>query len=182
MKLKYIFLFLFTVTISFAQNTETIKIPKGVVYKYCDNDIVEKAKKIISDNLSDKVDYKLLQPTLFIGPELWKTFKDNKKIQEIEKGNVTFHVDNLELSGKMSQDINDSKKIWNEFRKEISKDYIIRKANENELRYYWSVISFDIEEPLLILETKKHNYILDLSQKDLKLMWLEEVPKPNVTK
>ncbi|MFN8296231.1 MAG: hypothetical protein U0T69_08550 [Chitinophagales bacterium] len=68
----------------------------------------------------------------------------------------------------MSQDINDSKIIWDEFKKEISQDYKIRKANEDELKYYWSVISFDIDEPLLIVETNEHNYILNLLKEDLK--------------
>jgi len=102
----------------------------------------------------------------------------NKKLQEIEKGKVIFHVDNLELDGKMGQSLSDSKIIWDEFRKEIGQqEYIIRKANENELIYYWSVISFDIEEPLLIVETKDHNYILNILKDDLKLMWLDEAPK-----
>lgn len=176
--MKYkIFLFLNLITtLIFAQESETITVPSGVVYKYADKKIIEKAKKLIADNLSQNPNYKLLQPNLIIGPELWKRYKDNKNIQKIEKGKVTFHVDNLELDGKMSQDLNDSKIIWEEFRKEIVEDYIIRKANVDELKYYWSVISFDIEEPLLIVETKEHNYILNLLKKDLKLLWLDEAP------
>jgi hypothetical protein len=80
----------------------------------------------------------------------------------------------------MSQNVNDSKIMWDEFKKEVSKDYTIRKANEDELKYYWSVISFDIDEPLLIIETKEHNYILNLLRKDLKLMWLDEAPRLKV--
>jgi hypothetical protein len=45
------------------------------------------------------------------------------------------------------------------------------------LQYYWAVISFDIDEPLLIVETSEHKYILNILKKDLKLMWLDEVPK-----
>jgi len=177
--MKYtILLFLSLITnITFSQESETITIPKGVNYKYADNKTIEKAKKLITDNLSENANYKLLQANLIIGPELWKRYKHNKNIQNIEKGKVTFHVDNLELEGKMSQDINDSKIIWNELRKEITENYIIRKANINELRYYWSVISFDIEEPLLIVETQNHNYILNLLKNDLKLLWLDEAPK-----
>ncbi|ESU20961.1 hypothetical protein FCR2A7T_07330 [Flavobacterium cauense R2A-7] len=177
MKLTNIILLLFTINISLAQKTETITIPKGIVYNYCDNKTIEKAKKTIADNLSNNNNYTLLQDNLIIGPELWKRFKDNKKIQQIEKGKVQFHVDNLVLEGKMSQELNDSKIIWDEFRKEISQKYIIRKANEEELKYYWSVISFDIDEPLLIIETKEHNYILNILKDDLKLMWLDEAPK-----
>ena len=85
----------------------------------------------------------------------------------------------LLLDGNISQNINDSKIIWDEFKKEVAQGYTIRKANEFELRYYWTVISFDIDEPLLIVETKHHNYILDLKKNDLKLMWLDEAPKQN---
>lgn len=76
----------------------------------------------------------------------------------------------------MSQTLEESKIIWDEFRNEVSQDYIIRKANEKELIYYWSVISFDIDEPLLIVETKNHNYILNFLKGNLKLMWLDEAP------
>lgn len=174
--MKPLFIFLFIANISFAQKIETIKIPKGVVYNYCDNKIIEKAKKLIVNNLSESNDYELLQSHLIIGPELWKRFKDSKKIQSIEKGNVTFHIDNLALEGKMSQSVDDSKIIWDELRNEVTQDYIIRKANEAELNYYWATISFDIDEPLLIVETKEHQYILNITKDDLKLMWLDEVP------
>ena len=178
MKKVILIVLVFISFLSQAQKNETISIPKGVVYKYADAKIIEKAKKLISDNLSENNDYKILQNNLIIGHELWKRFEANENIKKIKGGKVEFHVDNLVLNGKMSQDINDSKIIWNEFKNEVSKEYIIRKANENELKYYWSVISFDIEEPLLIVETKEHNYILNLLKKDLKLLWLDEAPKP----
>lgn len=181
MKKSILVLFILLSCKSLAQKNETVIIPKGVVYKYADAKVIEKAKKLISDNLSASSDYKLLQNNLIIGPELWKRFKDNEKIQKIEGGAVQFHVDDIILDGKMSQDITDSKIIWDEFKNEIAGDYIIRKANEAELIYYWSVISFDIEEPLFIIESKGHNYILNLLKKDLKLMWLDEAPKPNST-
>lgn len=175
---KLILLFTF-VSASFAQKVEKITIPNGIVYKYCNVKTLEKAKELVIQNLSDSNNYELLQSNLIIGPILWKNLKENDKIKKIEKGKVEFHVDDLVLEGKMSQDIKDSKIIWDEFKKEISNDYIIRKANEFELQYYWSVISFDIDEPLLIVETKNHNYILNILKADLKLMWLDEAPIAN---
>lgn len=177
MKLTKIIISLSFFSFSFAQKVEKITVPKGIVYNYCDVKTLEKAKKLIAKNLSETNNYDLLQSNIIIGPMLWKGLKENDKIKNIEKGRVEFHVDDLILEGKMSQDLKDSKIIWDEFKKEVSKDYIIRKANELELQYYWSVISFDIEEPLLIVETKNHNYILNLLKKDLKLMWLDEAPK-----
>ncbi|TDO69814.1 hypothetical protein EV143_11451 [Flavobacterium chryseum] len=168
--------------LSRAQQIETITIPNGIVYNYCNPKVIEKAKKLIIDNLSNTNGYKIVQDNLIIGPELWKRFKDKEKIQNIKQGKVEFHVDDLVLDGKMSNDINDSKIIWDEFKNEVAQDYKIRKANEEELKYYWSVISFDIDEPLLIIETKEHNYILNLLKKDLKLLWLDEAPKPGAVK
>lgn len=177
MKLTKIIFSLLIFTSSFAQKVEKITVPKGVVYNYCDVKTLEKAKKLVAQNLSEANNYDLLQGNLIIGPVLWNSLKDNDKIKRIEKGRIEFHVDDLILEGKMSQDVNDSKIIWDEFKKEISKDYIIRKANELELQYYWTVISFDIDEPLLIIETKNHNYILNILKDDLKLMWLDEAPR-----
>jgi hypothetical protein len=88
MKLKNTLILLFFITFCSAQKKETIKIPKGIVYNYCDSKIVEKAKQLISENLSDNNDYKILQANLIIGPELWKRFKDNESIQKTEKGKV----------------------------------------------------------------------------------------------
>jgi hypothetical protein len=164
-----------TISIASAQNPEKINIPKGVAYKYADNKVIEKAKALITDNISEADNYSILQKTFILGPGLWKRFQNIEKLQKI-KGNATFHVDDLQLSGKVSQTMEEAKLIWDELRKEITGDYKIRKANELELKYYWSVISFDIEEPLLIIETKDHNYILNLLKSNLKLLWLDEVP------
>jgi hypothetical protein len=77
----------------------------------------------------------------------------------------------------VAQDTVDTKKVWMEFRKEVKgQNYIIRKLNEKELKYYWSIISFDIDEPLFILETKDHKYILNILKDTMKLMWLDELP------
>jgi len=119
-----------------------------------------------------------LNNILIVGPVLWTRFKHIETLNKIEGGNTSFHVDNAVLTGKMTQDVEDTKKVWAEFRKEIiGKKYIIRKLNEKELTYYWSIISFDIDEPLFIDETKEHKYILDILTDDLKLMWLDELPQ-----
>ena len=163
---------------SFGQTDDKINIPKGVVYKYCDKEIVEKTKLLINNSISDSSNYALLDNILIVGPVLWSRFKEIDLLNKIEGGNTTFHVDNNILKGKMTQDIEDTKKVWAELRKEIKgKSYIIRKLNEKELLYYWSIISFDIDEPLLIVETKEHKYILNILKDSLKLMWLEEVPQ-----
>ncbi len=176
---KLTFLFLtFCFFSSFGQSSEKINIPKGVVYNYCDKEIVEKTKLLINNSISDSSNYALLDKILIVGPVLWNRFKDIDALNKIEGGNTTFHVDNTILTGKMTQDVEDTKKVWAELRKELKgKSYIIRKLNEKELTYYWSIISFDIDEPLLIIDTKEHKYILNVLKDSLKLMWLDEAPQ-----
>lgn len=178
MKIILSFILTFAFFYLFAQTEEKINIPNGVVYKYCNPKIVEKAKALIESNINDSLDYSLSQKILIVGPVLWRRFKEIEIVKNIEGGNTTFMVDQYKLAGKMTQREADTKKIWAECRKEINgQDYIIRKLNEKELLYYWSVISFDIDEPLLVVETKDHKYILNILQDDLKLMWLDEAPQ-----
>jgi len=87
-------------------------------------------------------------------------------------------VDDKKLSAKLTQDLEDSKRVWGELRREIAgKKFILRKARAKELQYYWAVISFDIDEPLVIVETDKESYILNISPKTMKLLWLDQAPQ-----
>jgi len=165
------------INFAFSQNIEKIKIPQGVVYNYCTNDLNNVAIKNIKSSLEQNDNYSIIQANLTIGKQLWSRFRNIETLKAIKTGkDVIFHIDNIEVEGKMYQNTEDSKLVWNELRKEITENYVIRKANEVELKYYWSAIAFDIEEPLFILETQKHNYILNLSKNDLKLFWLDELP------
>lgn len=162
---------------TFAQTTETINVPKGIVYNYCDPKVLEKARDLVTESITDSTKYLVSDKILIVGPQLWMRFKNIPRLSDIEGGRTVFHVDKEERIGKVTQRLDDAQKVWDEFRKDIKGKFTIRKANEDELKYYWSVISFDIDEPLLIVETKEHNYILNLIKKDLKLMWLDEAPR-----
>ena len=177
MRTKLIFILCLMINFAFAQNIEKIKIPQGVVYNYCTDDLNNEAIKNIKSCLGQNDNYSIIQANLTIGNQLWSRFRNIETLKAIKTGKkVIFHIDNTEVEGKMYENTEDSKLVWNELRKEITENYVIRKANEVELKYYWSTIAFDIEEPLFILETQKHNYILNLSKNELKLYWLDELP------
>lgn len=160
-----------------AQSIDSIAIPRGVVYKYGDPAIVEKAKQKIRKELTDSVSCSLgSSGILFIGPSLWARYVKVPALQQIEGGNLTLMGGTEKLTGKVTQDEKGFKLVWDHLRSEVGKEYIFRKATAKELLYYWSVINFDIEEPLLIVENKEHRYIMNLTAKDLKLLWLDEVP------
>lgn len=163
---------------TYAQNPEKIKVPSHVVYKYCEKKKFDEALEMVKTELSDKKSYALCGSMTIIGPVLWNRYSKISALSEVEGGNVSFMVDQQVLKGKLMQNAEDSKKVWDQVYLEVSGsgDFKLRKATYNELEYYWSVISFDIEEPLIIIETSMHRYIVDLSPKDLKILWIDEAP------
>lgn len=162
-----------------AQDIEKIALPEGVVYKYAAPGVYENAKRLLSRELSDSTEYIFIgSPMLIIGPELWKRFRKIKSVNDIKDGYTTLLVDNEKLDAKLIQRDGDGRLVWNELKKEVAGGpYTLRKATPSELKYYWSVISFDIEEPLIILETRQTKYILNFLPDTMKLLWLDEVPR-----
>lgn len=177
MRILFLILFSAIASIAMGQKVDSIIIPKGVAYKYCDQGIVVTAKTLLLKELSDSSTYSLNKGIVFIGPSLWTRYKKIPALEAIREGNVTIRFNKENLAAKVTQNEEDFKKIWDQVRSEVNqKDIKLRKASPKELEYYWAVISFDIEEPLLIAETNEHRYILNLSPKDLTLVWLDEVP------
>lgn len=65
------------------------------------------------------------------------------------------------------------------FATDVGKSPVIRKLNEKELNVYWSMIPFDIEEPVYVLEAGSKRFLLDL-KKDEKTagyyaFWIDEL-------
>lgn len=178
MKLKFTLLLILSINFAFSQTKEKVTIPNGVVYNYASEKSNENTRKLLNDNLLNN-DYSLLQNNLMIGPTLWKRFKNIETLKSIPDS-VIFHIDDKEIEGKISKNLEDSKKIWNVFTNEILKDFKIRKANEYELKYYWATISFDINEPLFVIESENHKYILNFIEDSSKLFWIDEIPSKNL--
>jgi hypothetical protein len=136
--MKIVFSFFFTLTffLSFGQSKKKISIPKGIVYNYCDSKLVEKAKLLITNNIADSSDYSLSGKMLIVGPVLWSRFREIDRLKSIEGGNTTFLVDKNALTGKLTQDVADTQKVWSELRKEINnQSFKVRKLNEQELHF-----------------------------------------------
>jgi hypothetical protein len=177
LKITLLLLLALSGNVLFGQPGQKIKIPKGIVYNYCDTAVYENAKNEILKELSEKENYALVGKMMFIGPMLWKRFSKNKELKNMEGGNTTLLVDNQKLSAKLTQTLADSKKVWDELRKEMEgKTFTLRKANPDELQYYWSVINFDIEEPLVVVETDDRRYILNIDPSTMQLLWVDEAP------
>ena len=73
--------------------------------------------------------------------------------------------------------MNDAVAIWDYFRAEFNGAPMrIRKLNYDELNFYWTVIDYDIVEPILLAEIPDHKYIFDIDKKSLKIIQMDEVP------
>ena len=156
----------------------------GIVYKPCPEALTVKAKEVFqSEIISPK--YILFDKTLYIGPVLWNRLKKDSTINKIEGGNLElltpFYDDKGSLveqkiiQGKLIQNKDDFKIVWDYIIKELSESPILyRKLTQKELSYYWSVIFYDIEEPIYIVENRNIKLLIDQGN-SLKLLWLDEV-------
>jgi hypothetical protein len=160
-----------------AQTIDSVDIPKNVVYKYTDPATILKANNLLLKELSDSATYNLNNGLTIVGPQLWYRYSQIPELNNIPNGNVSIRFNNKAYPAKMLQDADGFKKVWKQLINDIGNEkFIIRKATNKELVYYWAVISFDIDEPLLILENATHRYLFNFSPKDLKLLWIDEVP------
>jgi hypothetical protein len=176
--MKKVILIAFILLGNFYSWAQLGEIPKNVTYKTTSESENNKAiailKKAIDDPQKGK---KLFDGILFIGPQLWTKLSQIKTLNAIEGGNVNFQIPqgdgkSMEKKGKLIQNETDFQLVWNELATRIGQDYNIRKLNSLELSYYWSIINFDIEEPIFLFENKSYKFIIDINKS--KLIWLEQ--------
>jgi hypothetical protein len=168
---------------------DTVVIPKGVAYKKKETGVNNNARTLLQLELnSATATYSLFDGIVFMGPRLWKRYKENPVIGKIKAGNVQFRVpftdtvtkkQTLEiLNGKLIQDKEDFKAVWKQVITDVGNATpLIRKIKEKELSYYWAIINFDIEEPVFVVETVSFNLLVQFSNKKMVVYWLEEMPK-----
>jgi len=170
---------------------EVLVIPPGIQYKKAlpeaNKAAKEMLKKLFSRTISDQ-DLMLLfeNRTLICGPGLWYKIKDQESLSSLDKGKVFFQVPILDssgnakqiqqLEGKLFQSSDEVLLFWKAFlQKTDFSNFKIRKLNPEELKVFWSMISFDITEPLFILESLKHKILVVFSSPTrLKIMWIDD--------
>lgn len=171
---------------------DTLVIPDGVAYKKKSAEVNSRARTLLLLELNENtVTYSLFDGSMIMGPLLWKRYKAYENIKKIKQGNVQFHVPVTDpvtkkqsqevLLGKLIQEKDDFKKVWNQLIADLhNSPTVIRKVREKELRYYWAIINFDIEEPLFVVETGSFNLLVQFleSKTDTKMtvLFLEEMP------
>jgi len=169
---------------------EEVQIPPGVRYTKTSDEINERARKLISAAFTAKASEKdvfgLFSDKLLIcGPGLWSEIRDENAFANIKTGavNIQFpigsgaarHVEMLE--GKLFQNRKDVLAFWHVFAKKTDFEAIqIRKMTAAELSVYWAMISFDINEPIFMVECKQRRVVLQFtSPENLTITWIDDL-------
>lgn len=155
-----------------------MNIPEGINYKFGSSQLLKQAKETLKQELKNP-DYVLFEKYVYCGPKLWKIYSKISLLNSIQKGNITFRVfengQYVNKKGKLIQTQSDFKKIWDQIIIDFNTtDLLIRKLQPNELTQFWAIISYDIVEPIYVLEGKEFNLIIDLSEK-IKILFVEAI-------
>ena len=195
---KFLFALVFTLLFadqSFATSsstaTATPDIPDGVVYKPASPKVNSIAEEALINAFSDNDLNPVLSDSVFVGPALWRSIEslDLDFMRDLEVTPVNFKLPYKDKSGKQQftelkgalfkED--KSRKALARFLKGIlaSSPSRIRAPKSHELSAYWSIISFDIEEPIFVLQVgdgnKSINLLVDMTGD--KIFWVEEISR-----
>ena len=174
-------------------------VPDGIRYNKASHEVNDKAKKLLKNlfvkNASDEVVFAtIFENSLICGPGLWQDIKNNKVMANINDSKVVLDIPifnddgtlkrTYKLDGKIFRSPAEILSFWNVFSKMIDFSNLkIRKLNQEELKIYWTMISWDITEPIFILESENHKILaVFLAPDNLKIAWIDDYQEVSITK
>ena len=161
-----------------AEGAEDVTIPPGIRYKKASPEVNEQAKQHLKTTFTaqakDADVLSLFESHVICGPGLWPDIKNNPAVSKLTKGTVTLNEGTQKLEGKLFQSPEEVLIFWNAFKQRTDFTGLkIRKLIPDELKTFWAMISFDIEEPIFILESPKHKILVDFTS-DGKILWIDD--------
>jgi hypothetical protein len=110
-------------------------------------------------------------------PALWSRIDDHPRMQAepgimlklqvplFENGRI---VGGQELDGRAFRSRADHEAFWAAFAGTIAldADHVVRKLTEAEKQIYWSIVFWDIEEPVFIIESGSYSLLVDFWEDD----------------
>lgn len=155
-------------------------------YKRAPEEINQKAKLKLERALSIKaadtnVD-DLFAGAVVCGPLLWETLKGQagKELQEsLAVEFISTSPGQATTEGRSFSKLEQRQLFWNAFIETIkgNNSAVVRRASKVEVEYYWSTISFDIEEPLYVADIGSRKVLFNLAVKngEPKIFWMDIV-------
>jgi hypothetical protein len=160
------------------------QIPPGIRYRKAPDEINEKAKSILDTFLANKVDgpdpVTLSVGAVVCGPLLWEELKSQAGPELQLATRINFFIGGIiRKEGRRIFTPEQKRAFWQLFIEKIKagQTYSIRKAEASELQYYWVTISFDIEEPLLVIDFAKQKVLVQFVVTDdgMNIFWMDIV-------
>jgi hypothetical protein len=159
-------------------------VPPGVRYKPASDAINDAATALLRQALDGSRDTvpDILNDTFTCGPMLWGDLKPTANATLLQSKVVDLflqipEVVHLEARGFVTTD--QRRAFWSAYysRYPDLKHAQIRKAAAGEISYYWSTISFDIEEPLLVIDSGSDRFVANFLVKNgaPSLFWLDRI-------
>jgi hypothetical protein len=158
-----------------------MQIPAGVHYKAVSDAVNSSAKESLTQALQSahELPAGLLDSAVTCGPSLWKALQPSADKSLLNSKVVVAVVNSVQVEARGLTTNEQQKSFW---RLLLAKypalaTASVRKANEQEIRYYWATIPFDIEEPLFAVDDRAETFIVNFRVADgkVKLFWIDLV-------
>lgn len=167
-------------------------VPEGVVYVTAETKHNEKAKQQLMAAFV-KAEQKLYPLSkkysgyLFLGPLLSSRIRSTDPQQVAQLRSAGYQVKltedfTPEFKGVVAK-TNAEKKILSHLLSDrwgTNEDLKVRRLTPEELAFMWFFISWDIKEPVYVVQGKKHNWLVDVGALTEDDIWIEELNDPCV--
>lgn len=147
------------------------RVPKGIVYKPADDATNARFRKRLETVFAP--DYSgndlIFDETVVCGPFLWKDLL-KAQVMDPDTGFPVIMVvpqgkEAIELKARGIKPRAAIDTLETYIRTLLAEDggFTVRKLNPNEMSIYWSMIPYDIEEPVFILDSRNHTMLVDFA-------------------
>lgn len=163
-----------------------IPTPRDTWYKRAPDEINQKAKLKLERALSAKANEADVEPlfaeVVVCGPMLWDALRGEagKELQESLGVDFVMSIPTkVTKEGRRFLKPEEKRIFWNTFLEKIrgGSGVTVRRATKPEIDYYWSTISFDIEEPLYAVDMGARSVLFQFLTKngEPKIFWVDIV-------
>ena len=162
-------------------------IPPGVTYKKADDAINDQVRADLQKRFAagEKEVAGLIKGACVCAPGYWGMIKDRPGLKFQHAIPTSVHVPNtttgkeVVFTGATFKEEADLALVAKELAADAGTAPVIRKLNTEEIKMFWAVISFDIEEPVFILENNGRKYLVDLLKDEKSgaytIFWVDEM-------
>jgi hypothetical protein len=166
-----------------APTTQGLRYKKAS--KRINNLALNRLRQVLVAPIEVKLSTEAFADKVICGPFLWRKVKSLDGMKVMKRGEVVIHVPlkregvaphEQRLLGRLFQTAPEIHMFFRALRKVVGRDetFKVRPPTKRELRIYWAMVPYDIEEPIFILETKAHTFIIDFIAGKDKIFWVDD--------